>query len=110
MNKKITEHQFPIPPESISELDEAMPYGTMWRVAAQFSEYSPPTVYSHLKPTRQRYRIDIVLAFLEAAETHRRVLGIRTKLKVRVFLESLFKNYNVVDKFNNPLTLKPLEQ
>jgi|688.fasta_scaffold12575_9 hypothetical protein len=109
MKKKISDYQFPMPKEAIEELNEQMPYGAMIMVSEHFSERSKPTIYSHLKSTRKRYSAEIILAFLEIAETQRRVNGIKEKLKIRVYLESLFKHYDVVDRKKNSLTLKPFE-
>lgn len=109
MKKKITDSQFPMPKEAIQELSEAMPYGAMLKVAEEFSNLSHPTVYAHLKTRRQRYRVDIVLSFLYAAETHRKVIGNKEKLKIRQYLESLFTHYIVVDQNNNTLTLNPYQ-
>jgi hypothetical protein len=109
MKDKITDSQFPMPKEAIKELSDAMPYGAMLKVAQEFDNLSQPTVYAHLKTNRQRYRVDIIIAFLYAAETHRQVLGLKQKLKIRSYLESLMTYYNVVDQFNNTLTLNPFQ-
>lgn len=109
MKKKISDYKFPMPSDAIKELNEQMPYGAMIMVSEHFSNLSKPTVYSHLKPTRKRYSVEIILAFLDVAETQRRVNGMNEKLKIRVYLESLFKHYDVLDLKKNSLTLKPFQ-
>jgi len=104
---KITDNKFPIPKDAITELVNELPYGSLSKIAEMFPNMSKPTVYMHAKPGKHRYRIDIVLAMLYTAENHRKMLKITEKLKMRVFMDSLFEHYIVTDSQKKHIILKP---